>query len=168
MLKFSTPENPDSCIKKAIQKAKKGDRSAFDEIYRHFSGQLLSIVRWRLNKRDFSDQAVEDICQDTWIVAYQRISGGFQPDKGEFFSWLCGIAIYLAHNWGRKKENQHRNHVPLEDCEPLLSWDSAVYRSQSVTEPTRHIEGEDRRRILMQIINELPEKYSSVLTDEAV
>ncbi|QJW95951.1 RNA polymerase sigma factor [Frigoriglobus tundricola] len=64
-----------------------GDAEAWRQWYDAHFDRLAAYARWRCGGlRDLAD----DVVQETWLVAVRRL-GGFDPAKGAFFDWLCGI-----------------------------------------------------------------------------
>jgi DNA-directed RNA polymerase specialized sigma24 family protein len=79
-------------IKHLVEKARGGDRSAFDTIVQMFSSRLKSrIASWsqfRIGPR----MNVDEVIHETFIRAHRGI-GGFQwQDDDALFRWLCGVA----------------------------------------------------------------------------
>ncbi len=65
-----------------------GDAEAWRRWYDAHFDRLAAYARWRCGGlRDVAD----DVVQETWLVAVRRLSA-FDPAKGTFFDWLCGIA----------------------------------------------------------------------------
>ena len=76
-----------------------GDETAWRALYEEAFEPLLAYVQWRLGG---AGATVEEIVQETWLVAVRRI-GAFNPDKAGFVPWLRGIAANLICNWLRKR-----------------------------------------------------------------
>jgi len=72
-----------------VARAKRGDASAWRELYRVHAGRL---VVW-LRMRPSGDSAVapEDIASDAWLTAAEKVAG-FTGTSSEFAGWLFGIA----------------------------------------------------------------------------
>jgi RNA polymerase sigma-70 factor (ECF subfamily) len=85
--------NDDSWRERAIRDAVlAGDADAWRRWYDLHFDRLAGYVRWRCaGLRDLTD----DVIQETWLVAVRRLSA-FDPTKGAFFDWLCGIASNAA------------------------------------------------------------------------
>ena len=85
-----------------IDRFKKGDQSAFDEIISRYWNRIFNRVYQFLKDR----QDAEEVTQDTFVKAHKGLEG-FRGDAA-FSTWLFQIAINLAHNkywywWRRKK-----------------------------------------------------------------
>src|SRR5207248_9367125 len=53
----------------------------------------------------------DEIIQDVWLTAVRRLRA-YDPDKGDFLSWLRGIATNLLRN--RFRRDRRRDERPLE------------------------------------------------------
>ncbi|MBN9118900.1 MAG: RNA polymerase sigma factor [Planctomycetes bacterium] len=91
-----------------------GDADAWRRWYDAHFDRLANYVRWRCGGlRDLAD----DVIQETWLVAVRRLSS-FEPAKGAFFDWLCGIASNAARNAVRTRSRQKvrsRSLVPEDE-----------------------------------------------------
>lgn len=90
-----------------IERARAGDRSAFDALVRAHGARVRKIVvRYVRNLED-----AEDVTQRALVRAFERIAG-FRGESS-FATWLCRIAMNLALNHIRGARGDL--HVPLED-----------------------------------------------------
>ena len=84
-------------LRKLIQKAKKGDREAFGEVY---STLYTPLYRYVFSKcRD--KELVDDICQQSFLKFYEALSS-YEPEKSPL-AYLFTIAKRLLINHGEKK-----------------------------------------------------------------
>ncbi len=96
-----------------VQRAKRGDASAWRELYRAHAGRL---VVW-LRSRPSGDAAVapEDLAAEAWLTAAQKIAD-FTGTGDQFAGWLFGIARNLAANAQRR--SVRRGTHPAAEPEP--------------------------------------------------
>ncbi len=91
-----------------------GDTDAWRQWYDAHFDRLAGYVRWRCGGlRDLAD----DVLQETWLVAVRRLRS-FDPARGTFFDWLCGIASNAARGAIRARGRQKvraRALVPEDD-----------------------------------------------------
>jgi RNA polymerase sigma-70 factor (ECF subfamily) len=82
-----------------VQRAKRGDATAWRELYRAHAGRL---VVW-LRTRPTGDVAVsaEDLAAEAWLTAAQKVAD-FSGTGEEFAGWLFGIARHLSANAHRR------------------------------------------------------------------
>jgi RNA polymerase sigma-70 factor, ECF subfamily len=86
-----------------------GDAAAWRAWYAEHFDRLAAYTRWRCGGLiDLAD----DVVQETWLTAVRRLRA-FDPDKGLFFSWLCGIAANTARNAVRARRRQGKRARPL-------------------------------------------------------
>lgn len=88
------PARPESRSEN-LEKARNGDREAFDLLVRECRSSLERHVRTRIgdylrNRIDF-----EDVLQDTCARAWKSIGGFRGLDSGAFLRWLKGIAEHV-------------------------------------------------------------------------
>ena len=75
-----------------LHKAVAGDGDALETLLLQYFDRLVAVVSGRIPDDVRSALSAEDVVQDAFIVAFQRI-GGFQPQGCEaFFAWLSQIA----------------------------------------------------------------------------
>jgi RNA polymerase sigma-70 factor (ECF subfamily) len=89
-----------------IAAARLGDQGAFAELYRLHHTYVRGICRNILR-----DDSVDDLCQDTFLVAFTRLDSF--AGKAKFRSWITRIAINQCLMTLRKK--RHYVPVPLDE-----------------------------------------------------
>ena len=78
-----------------------GDDRAWQSWYDESFVALDAYVLWRCGGvRDWAD----DVVQETWLTAVRRV-GKFDPERGSFAAWLCGIAANVLRNQLRKRRS---------------------------------------------------------------
>jgi RNA polymerase sigma-70 factor (ECF subfamily) len=90
-----------------IAAARQGDQGAFAELYRLHHGYVRGICRNILR-----DDSVDDLCQDTFLVAFTRLDS-FQGNA-KFRSWITRIAVNQCLMTLRKRRH-HARYVSIED-----------------------------------------------------
>ncbi len=89
-----------------IQKCCDGDRTAYRELYNHYSGELLAIAMRYMKSR----QEAEDVLQEAYIKVFKNLASFDQ--RASLKTWLTRIVINTALNMLRK---EHR----------VVNWDLA-------------------------------------------
>ena len=79
-----------------VRRSLDGDARAFEELVRAFHRPLAAYLAGR--GADPGD--VDDLCQDTFLTAYRKLST-FDAER-PFWAWLKGIAFNLFRNYIRK------------------------------------------------------------------
>ena len=91
-----------------------GDAEAWRRWYDTHFDRLAAYTRWRCSGLP---ELADDVLQETWLVAVRRL-GSFDPAKGAFFDWLCGIASNAARSAIRaryRQKTRSRQLVPGDD-----------------------------------------------------
>jgi RNA polymerase sigma-70 factor (ECF subfamily) len=102
-------------IPELVSRAQDGSLPCFAELVKRFEGRLFNFVLRRMQ----STQDAEDLVQDTFVRAWQRI-GQYNP-RWQFSTWLYTIAHRLAiaqrHRQRREARPACLDNVPAE-CDP--------------------------------------------------
>ncbi len=93
------------------ERAKRGDRKAFGQLYqRHLDAVYLYL---RMRVRD--PQLTEDLCQDVFLSAWRGMEG-FRWTSG-FRPWLLAVAHNrVANHWRRLDRRPQESELPEEDA----------------------------------------------------
>jgi RNA polymerase sigma-70 factor, ECF subfamily len=83
-----------------IQKCCDGDRTAYRELYNHFSGELLAIAMRYMK----SKQEAEDVLQEAFIKVFKNLASFDQ--RASLKTWLTRIVINTALNMLRKEHGR--------------------------------------------------------------
>ena len=81
-----------------VEKALKGDTEAFCKLVHKYEDQLYCF----LYKITFSKEDTEDLCQETFIKAYNNLYK--YDNRWAFTTWLYNIAINVSKNHNKKKK----------------------------------------------------------------
>jgi RNA polymerase sigma-70 factor (ECF subfamily) len=85
-----------------------GEESAFDELYRRYSGRVYGY----LNRKALSPEACDDIFQSVFL-ALHRSRDRYQAGV-PFEAWLFTLARNAWADWGRKTGREQRMHMDFE------------------------------------------------------
>jgi RNA polymerase sigma-70 factor (ECF subfamily) len=112
-------------LEDAVSRARSGERAAFEELYRAFSGPLLTFLASRVRRREDA----EDLVGQTFLEAMRDI-GRFSGDASGFRAWLFRIGHHRAIDLARQRDR--RGEEALEAVEhhpdPVLAEDEALGR----------------------------------------
>lgn len=84
----------------AIQKAQKGDKEAFEAIYKEYYRRIYRYCKVNI----YLDDLAQDICQETFIRAWKALPGFEQRKDGTFQAFLFRVARNLIIDLSRKKK----------------------------------------------------------------
>ena len=106
---WSRAADPDAL---SLERARKGDKNAFDVLRRTHEGQLRGFVT-----RRGSPEYTDDLVQEIWIACWQSLPK--YAGKARFKTWLYGIAAHKCTDFLRvKKQNDDRTQ-DIELVEPI-------------------------------------------------
>lgn len=129
-----------------IQNFKNGDEQAFNQLVLRYQEKVYWIVRRMIPDHDDAD----DVTQNVFIKAYHSLRS-FKGDSS-FYTWIYRIAINLSLNEIRRKK-----------LRKTFSLDEEVMQVQSrELSPFEQIESDERRKLIREAIETLPEKQKKV------
>ena len=136
-----------------IQRVLTGDDTAFSVLVKKYQKPVHALA-WR-KIGDF--HIAEEITQDTFLKAYQKLSTLKEPQR--FVSWLYVIATNHCKAWLRKKRLRTES---LENTESL-ALEKATY-SGYVIEENERTAVEAQREVVKKLLAKLQESERTVLT----
>jgi len=98
-----------------IERARRGDATAWQELYESLAGRLVLWLRTRPSGDPASSP--EDIAAESWLVAADKIAD-FTGGRDDFAGWLFGIA---RHQWLNAARRTLRR---ATDATEILDFDS--------------------------------------------
>ncbi len=138
-----------------INKSKKGDTKAFEELMLRSKDYLTS---W-IHKKTSSENDTEEILHITYIKCWKNIKK-FQGKSG-FKTWACTISRNLfIDEWRRK---QKRREMSIEE-----SPNAFAYSRASHNEGYNTLNREDLKKYLENVLDDLPKIHRDVLFSFAI
>ncbi len=136
-----------------IHRILEGDESAFSILVEKYQKQVHALA-WR-KIGDF--HIAEEITQDTFLKAYQKLSSLKNPQR--FAGWLYVIATRCCQAWLRKKhiETESLEEVDNDTLEP------EAY-SRYVSEEETKVTVAAQRQVVKKLLATLPESERTVIT----
>jgi RNA polymerase sigma-70 factor, ECF subfamily len=122
-----------------------GDAAAWRRWYDAHFDRLAAYARWRCGGLV---ELSEDVLQETWFIAVRRLRT-FDPARGAFFDWLCGIASNTARAAIRARCRQKKRNRPLTPND-----------DRPANEPRA---AEDQAERVAAALAALPDHYEAVL-----
>ncbi len=136
-----------------IQDTLAGDNTAFSELVKKYQKQVHALA-WR-KIGDF--HTAEDITQDTFLKAYQRLHTLKEPQK--FAGWLYVIATRRCLAWFRKKRLWHQT---LENIDTPRTDKDAF--SKHVAEEQAKTTDKAQQEVVKKLLETLKESDRTVIT----
>ena len=140
--------------KKLVADAKKGDQQAFRELVNKYERALYYHIR----KMVRSNQVIEDLVQESFSKAFNSLKS--YNDQYAFSTWLYRIATNHTIDYLRKKKLQ-----TVSMSKPIRTKEGEMERSLPDTETRtdRKVIHDERKKIIRNAIESLPEKYRTVI-----
>ncbi|MGH9749993.1 MAG: RNA polymerase sigma factor [Candidatus Polarisedimenticolia bacterium] len=151
------PEEADT-----VERARRGDREAFDRIVRRHLPHVWSVV-WRIVRHR---QDAEDVVQEVFLAAFQNLVG--YRGEARLSTWLHRIAVTRALNHlDRREERMRRSMSSLEDEAGggevgLQNGTGGLLREPP--SPLQALEARDLKRRLADCLERLPGAWRAILT----
>ena len=136
-----------------IQRVLSGDDTAFSVLVRKYQKSVHALA-WR-KVGDF--HIAEDITQETFLKAYQKLSTLKEPQR--FSGWLYVIAANRCKAWFRKKRLLTQS---LEDASSA-ELEKSTYSGYVIAENERTT-AEIRREVVKKLLTKLQESERTVIT----
>lgn len=127
-----------------VGRARQGDAEAFGSLVRRHLQAAYAVALARLGE----PADAEDVCQDAFVQALERIDDCRQPDR--FVAWLLTIV--------RNRALDHQRFQSIRRSVPL---DTAIIRSRE--SPERDLEGAEIRASLLEAMRGLTELQREVV-----
>ena len=144
--------DPDTHIQPLLDRARRGDRQAFDELVSRSRDRLRgSVERW-IRFRVGPSVDIEDVLQETFFRAFRSIDRFECPDVDvdeRFIRWLCGIAKNALADLLRS--------VPRE------AGAASVDGAASAPSKTQALRREERFDRFQEALDRLPSDYRQAL-----
>jgi RNA polymerase sigma-70 factor (ECF subfamily) len=135
-----------------ITSYKNGNESAFSELLARYSSKVYTSILLIVKDR----YKAEDLMQECFMKAIDRISRGVYNEEGKFGPWISRMAHNMAIDYFRKQKRNPT--VILEDGSPVFNTMEFTEESIESVQITN-----DRNVRLKELIQELPETQKEVL-----
>ena len=136
-----------------VHETLRGDRSAYEQLVRRWSGPVTGFVRSRVRRVDIS----EDLAQEVLLRGFRKLSTLAAPEK--FGSWLMSIAHALSTDWLKAKA---RTEVSLSSFSSGEGSEPDPF-SNSDPSPVQNCLDQEQKQLLRQAIDQLPQAQREVL-----
>jgi len=130
-----------------VAKAQGGDAQAFTELVNRYERKIYRLAKHITQ----NDEDAEDVLQETFLKAYEHLSG-FQGNS-KFYTWIVRIAVNEALMKLRKRNGDRT--VPLD--EPVDTGEEMVTREIAVWEdnPEQRYSREELQQLLDNAVDSL-------------
>lgn len=130
------------------QQSRAGNREAFGRIVERYQSLVCSLAYSAAGSLSRS----EDLAQETFVTAWQRLDELREPSK--LRAWLCGIVRNLAANASRREVRRGG---------PPVSLDVVTEPAASDADPVTHAVTKEEAALLWSSLENLPQAYREPL-----
>lgn len=141
VLKYGTMDEAE-----VIRRVLSGDEDSFRHLVELYWRKVMAVVRQKLS----SPEEVEDVVQDTFVRAYQKL--GQLRDASTFAFWLYRIAQKATIDHLRRK-HRRKTHTSTDDVRTILDAKEARRKMEN-----------DVNEEVRDAVESLPPKYKEVVT----
>jgi RNA polymerase sigma-70 factor (ECF subfamily) len=140
----------DPTTKDLWERARTGDREAYDLLFRRHADRALLFIRARLGPRLREKVESVDVLQDAYLAAHRDFAGFAYTDEGAFLRWLCRIIDHricdLGDHFGARKR-QRADQPPSAPTGPSTALARAEHRAKVAA--ALDALSEDHRQVLL-------------------
>lgn len=143
-----------------LDKVKKGDQPAFEELFDRHRSRLERLVRGRMDARLSGRMDPSDIVQETYLEAARRFQEYCRNPQMSFYIWLRWIAR-------EKIIQQYRRHLDadkraIDREQPLVSPNTSVEVARELVasgaSPTQEVAANELARLMEKALEQLDEE----------
>ena len=135
---------------KLIEKAKKGDFFAFEEIYKKYGPRVFRFIYWKTSDIEIT----KDLVQEVFLKAFKKIKKFKIKKEGSISSWLLKIARNTVIDF-------YRTSKPVTSLESLE--DPMIQFASSEPSPFEKTSQTLEKEVLEKALKKLPEIQREVL-----
>jgi len=137
-----------------------GERAAAEALLAEHLDPLFQFVHWRLGG---DEHGVEDLVQDTFVVALERIRGF--DGRSSLHTWLCGIAKNKIRD-ARRARRPRSLQDAIEEADPEIDAILAEIAREPL--PDHALERVETRDLVGATLSSLPPEYAAALVAKYV
>jgi RNA polymerase sigma-70 factor (ECF subfamily) len=140
----------DPSTKDLWQRARTGDREAYDLLFRRHADRALLFIRARLGPKLREKVESVDVLQDAYLAAHRDFDGFVYTDEDAFLRWLCRIIDHRIRDLGDHFAALKRQPADLPHSAPtgpVTALERAEHQSR-VAQALDALE-EDHRQVLL-------------------
>lgn len=132
------------------EKARDGDRGAYDQLFALHADRALLFLRARLGNKLRENLDSQDVLQDAYLAAHRDFDKFEWRDESAFFRWLCRILENRIRDLGDYFGAVKRQPVALPQLDPTGPL-TRIDRSEHREKVVRGIEklSEDHRTVIL-------------------
>ncbi len=154
-LKTEHQRKPDE-DKSLVERAQKGDTTAFDQLVVKHSPRLYGLVYHMTSNHEDT----HDLLQDVFAKAYRSLKR-FRGNSS-FYTWIYSIAVNMSLNF-LKKRGRHRK-LSLDDMDAGVQFTDEYLEATAGTTPVQEVNIHELQERLNMAMQQLSEDHRAVVT----
>jgi RNA polymerase sigma-70 factor (ECF subfamily) len=107
-----------------LERAREGDQSAIEELFKRYRGRLRKAIAMRIDRRLAARVDASDVLQETYLEAFRRLPKYLSQEEMPFYLWLHWIAREKVLALHRRHLGAGKRAVTYEA--PLLPADTSA------------------------------------------
>ena len=139
----------DSITRTFFEKAKRGDREAYDQLFALHQDRAMLFIRARLGPKLREKVESQDIMQEAYLAAHRDFAKFEFTDESAFTRWLCRIIENRIRDLGDYFGAQKRQPIELPRSDP--------------TGPSTAFERKEHRERVAKALDKLSDDHRQVL-----
>ncbi|WP_139492049.1 RNA polymerase sigma factor SigW [Brevibacillus dissolubilis] len=140
--------------KRLVQRAKRGDREAFEELVEMYKDKIYSLAYRMVRNRE----EAEDIAQETFLRVYANFQN--YNEEYKFSTWIYRIATNLCIDRGRKKKPHFSLDEETQD-DSGMDWYSRLPSKEKT--PEEKVVVHELQETVQGALTQLNPKYRSIM-----
>jgi RNA polymerase sigma factor RpoE len=140
---------------KLVQRARKGDLAAYDDLVRRYQERIYATVYHMTSNHEDAN----DLAQESFIKAFQALRS-FKGDSS-FFTWVYRIAVNKTINFLKQRKN--RTLLSLDDVDFNAEHDPDLVALVSQKTPRRDLNLTELQEKLNEAMQKLSEDHRLVI-----
>ena len=141
------PRDDGASDARLVELVRQGNPDAYRPLVERYGRKVMRIALRFVHDNGLA----EDIAQEVFLRAYRQL-GDFDTSK-RFAPWLMRITVNLCVDKLRSRRRRGR----------LVSWGSRGEPPDQAADPSDHVQRDELRRQVRQVVGQLPLKYRTVL-----
>jgi RNA polymerase sigma-70 factor, ECF subfamily len=153
-------ETPTSTLN-LINRYRGGEEEAFSSLFEKYQRRLAVLIYYKISPELRQGVDVDDILQETFLVASEQMANFSYRSPGSFMSWLSAIAEHAIIDAARFQNRQKRR--PAEMIRLRSESNPGGPEPVDTKTPSRLFAQEEQLKKLLEKLTALPDQYRQVI-----